>query len=177
MGQLGGGEIKETLDGNSAYIHEANFYIQDTSRTMVNKKFVVSADFKFEKTTDMELISFAYLNANGKWSYNSGVVKVTSDGKLRLHGEEKALDLKLKEKGYTNIAVVADPATSLCDVYVDEKLVRAGIKYFSFPTDAKECHIRYFDRKTGYSASIDNIKMYEGNTPEFIVPDGLTFKN
>ena len=175
-GVKGGGEIKNNLDGSYAYIHDANFYIQDTSRTMVTKKFVVSADIKFEKTTDMELISFAYLNANGKWSYNSGVVKVTADGKLKLHGEENTLDVKFKEKGYTNITIVADPVTALCDVYVDEQLVKADIKYFNFPTDARECHIRYFDRKAGYAGSIDNIKMYEGDTPEFVVPDGLTFK-
>ena len=174
-GVKGGGEIKTNLDGSYAYIHDANFYIQDTSRTMVTKKFVVSADIQFEKTTELELVSFAYKNANGKWSYNSGVVKVTADGRLRLHGEENPLNLKLKEKGYTNITIVADPATTLCDVYVDEKLVKSGIEYFVFPTDAQECHIRYFDRKAGYAANIDNIKMYVADTPEFIVPDGLTF--
>ena len=176
-GGMGGGEIKETADGNVAYIHDANFYIQDTSRTMVNEKFVVSADFKFEKMTDMELISFAFKDAAGKWHYNSGIVRLSADGRVRIHGEDKPLDIKLKEKGYTNITVVADPATSLCEVYVDQQLVKSGVKYYTFYNDAQECHIRYFDRKQGYAASIDNIKMYAADTTEFIVPDGLTFKN
>ena len=172
----GGGEIKENLDGKYAYIREANYYIQDTSRTMLTKKFVVSADIKFDKPTSIELISYVFLNANGKWSYNSGIVKVTEDGKLRIHGEDAPLDIKVKEKGYSNIAIVADPATSLCDIYVDEKLMRTGVKYVDFPADAKECHIRYFDRKEGFAAAIDNMKMYVADTPEFVVPDGLTFK-
>ena len=171
----GGGEIRTNLDGNYAYIHNANFYIQDTSKTMITKKFVVSADIKFEKCTEMELISFVFQTANGKWNYNSGIVKITADGKLRIHGEDKPLDINLAGKGYHNITVVADPFTSICDVYVDERLVKSGVKYVDFPTDAKECHIRYFDRKSGYAASIDNMKMYVADTPEFIVPDGLTF--
>ena len=173
----GGGEIRSNLDGSHAYIHSANFYIQDTSRTMVAKKFVVSADFRFEKCVGMELISFVFKNADGSWSYNSGIVKLTSDGKLKIHGDEAPLDIKVKEKGYTNIAVAVDPKTKLCDIYVDEKLVKSGVEYVKFPSDAQECYIRYFDRKYGYVAAIDNMKMYAASSPEFVVPDGLTFEN
>lgn len=175
-GADGMGEIKTGTDGNYMYIHDANFYIQDTSRTMVEQKFVVSADIKFEKTAEMELISFIFLNANGKWSYNSGIVRVTSDGKLKIAGNDTKIDITLKEKGYNNITVVCDPKTALCDVYVDEQPVAQNVKYVDCPSDAQACYIRYFDRKKGYSACIDNIKMYIADTPEFVVPDGLTFK-
>lgn len=171
------GEIKESYDGNCAYISNANFYVHDTSRTMITQKFVVSVDVKFEKIAEMELLSFAFQNADGKWSYNQGIVKVTADGRFKLYKEEEPLDVKVKSKGYTNIAVVSDPETSLCDVYIDGKLVRENIKYVKFPADAQGCYIRYFDRIEGFSACIDNMKMYVSDTPEFIVPDGLIFKN
>lgn len=170
------GEIKESLDGKCAYISNANFYVQDVSRTMLTQKFVVSADIKFEKYTEMELISYAFQKANGDWSYNSGVIKITSDGKFKLY-KDTVLDVNLKSKGYTNITVVCDPQTSLCDVYIDEQLVGSDIQYVKFPTDPKGCYIRYFYRKDGFSACIDNVKMYAADSPEFVVPDGLVFKS
>ena len=133
-------------------------------------------DVKFEKITEMELLSYAFQNADGKWSYNQGIVKLTADGRFKLYKEDAPLDVKIKTKGYTNITVVSDPKTSLCDVYIDGKLVREKVKYVNFPTDAIGCYIRYFDRADGFSACMDNMKMYVADTPEFIVPDGLMFK-
>lgn len=175
-GADGGGEIRVGADGNCLYIHDANFYVQDTSRSMVTKKFVVSFDVKFDKTTEMELLSFVFQKTDGSWNYNSGIVKVASDGHLKIFGRDAKLDVTLKDKGYNNITVVCDPKTTVCDVYVDEKLVAEKIRYVACPSDARACYIRYFDRKKGYSACIDNLKMYVADTPEFVVPNGLVFK-
>ena len=61
-------------------------------------------------------------------------------------------------------------------VYVDEKLERKDVKYVIPPTNVSRSYIRYFDRKAGYHAAADNLKVYVADTPEFIVPTGLTFK-
>ena len=175
-GSDGKGVIKTNLDGSYMYINDANFYIEDKSNTLLTKKFVVSIDVKFDKYTDIEMISFAHQKTSG-WNYNSGIVKITADGKIRIHGDDLPLDIKLSEKGYTNLTVVCDPISTLCDVYVNEKLVKKDVKYVAIPKDVKAAYIRYFDRKLGYAASADNIKLYVADTPEFVVPDGLVFKN
>lgn len=169
-------EIKNSIDGSHMYIYDCNYYIQDTSETMLKNKFIVSADIKFEKYADLELISFAHQKAGGKWNYNSGVIKITSDGKVRFFGDDTVSNVVLKSKGYNNFTVVCDPITSLCDVYINEKLVKSGIDYVDIPNDVVGVYIRYFDRKAGFAASADNLKLYVAGTPEFIVPDGLVFK-
>ena len=170
-------EIKTDLDGSYMYIYDCNYYIQDITNTMIKNKFVVSIDIKFEKFTDLELISFAHQKTDGGFNYNSGVVKITSDGKVRFHGESQASDVVLNAKGYNNFTVVCNPITAICDVYINEKLVKSGIKYVSVPSNVKNVYIRYFDRKAGFAAAADNIKMYVAATPEFIVPNGITFAN
>ena len=175
-GMGGKGVIKSNLDGKYMYINDSNFYIEDTSGTLLTKKFVVSIDVKFDKYTNIEMISFAHQKQSG-WNYNSGIVKVTADGKIKIHGDDTPLDVKLSEKGYTNLTVVCDPISTLCDIYVNEKLVKKDVKYFAIPKDVKAAYIRYFDRKPGYAASADNIKLYVADTPEFVVPDGLVFKD
>jgi hypothetical protein len=175
-GTKGKGEVRQDADGSFGYVYDANFYFQDKNKALLTKsKYVLSADIKFEKTTNMELLSIVFQTLNGSWNYNSGVVKVTADGKFMLAGEEKPLDIAVKTKGYNNLSVVFDTKTGLCDVYIDEQLVGKNIAYKVFPDDAKGCYIRYFDRKAGYAGCIDNIKMYVADTPEFVVPDGLVF--
>ncbi len=45
------------------------------------------------------------------------------------------------------------------------------------PSDIGMSYIRYFDRRAGFAARVDNIKLYVADTPEFIVPNGITFPN
>ena len=174
-GTKGTFEIRRDLDGNYMYIYDCNYYIQDLTGTMIKSKFIVSVDIKFEKFANLELISFAHQKTDGGFNYNSGVIKLTSDGKIRFHGDDNPSDVVLKSKGYNNFTIVCDPITSLCDVYVNEKLVRTGIDYIDVPKNVKNVYIRYFDRKAGFAASADNMKLYTAETPEFIVPDGLVF--
>jgi hypothetical protein len=125
----------------------------------------------------LNLFSISYRDAKGKETYNSGIVLVGTDGSLYVSGSDEPLSVKLKNKGYSNITMVYDPVTGLADVYVDEKLERKDVKYIVMPTGISKSYIRYFDRKHGFGAAADNLKVYLADTPEFVVPDGLTFKN
>lgn len=170
--------IKSNLDGNYLYLSECNYAVWDNTKSITSKKIVASLDVMFESYSKekLNLFSVSYVDTAGKMTYNNGIVLVGSDGSLYANGSDKPLSVKLKKKGYTNITMVYDPTSGLADIYVDEKLERKDVKYIIPPAGISKSYIRYFDRKAGYHAAADNLKVYVADTPEFIVPDGLTFK-
>ena len=161
------------------YIKEANYCVWDNTNSITSKKIVASMDVMFEKYANesFNLFSISYQQTNGNMVYNNGVVIVAPDGELYAYGQKKALGVKLVDKGYNNITMVYDPVTGLADLYLNEKLVATGIKYYVMPKDISRSYIRYFDRKPSYSALADNLKVYLADTPEFVVPDGIQFPN
>ena len=178
-GTNGNVEVRSNLDGNFIYVHECNYCVWDNTNSITSKKIVASIDVMFESypRERLNLFSISYRDAKGKETYNSGIVLVGTDGSLYVSGSDEPLSVKLKNKGYSNITMVYDPVTGLADVYVDEKLERKDVKYIVMPTGISKSYIRYFDRKHGFGAAADNLKVYLADTPEFVVPDGLTFKN
>lgn len=171
--------IHKDLDGSYMYIYECNYCVWDKTNTITSKKFIASLDVMFESYPNdtLNLFSVSYRNTAGKETYNSGIVKVSPDGKLYVNGSNEPLSAKLKDKGYNNITIVYDPVSGLADVYVNEKLERAGFEYIVMPTDISMSYIRYFDRKAGFVAHVDNVKLYVADTPEFVVPNGIMFPN
>lgn len=177
-GTKGNAVIRSNTDGNYLYLSECNYAVWDNTNSITSKKIVASIDVMFESypKEKLHLFSVSYVDSKGTTAYNSGIVLVGNDGSLYVNGSDKPLSVKLKQKGYTNITMVYDPTTGLADVYVDEKLERKDVKYVIPPTNVSRSYIRYFDRKAGYHAAADNLKVYVADTPEFIVPTGLTFK-
>ena len=177
-GTKGNAVIRSNSDGNYLYLSECNYAVWDNTNSITSKKIVASIDVMFESypKEKLHLFSVSYVDSKGTTAYNSGIVLVGNDGSLYVNGSDKPLSVKLKQKGYTNITMVYDPTTGLADVYVDEKLERKDVKYVIPPTNVSRSYIRYFDRKAGYHAAADNLKVYVADTPEFIVPTGLTFK-
>lgn len=177
-GTKGNAVIRSNTDGNYLYLSECNYAVWDNTNSITSKKIVASIDVMFESypKEKLHLFSVSYVDSKGTTAYNSGIVLVGNDGSLYVNGDDKPLSVKLKQKGYTNITMVYDPTTGLADVYVDEKLERKDVKYVIPPTNVSRSYIRYFDRKAGYHAAADNLKVYVADTPEFIVPTGLTFK-
>lgn len=177
-GTKGNAVIRSNTDGNYLYLSECNYAVWDNTNSITSKKIVASIDVMFESypKEKLHLFSVSYVDSKGTTAYNSGIVLVGNDGSLYVNGSDKPLSVKLKQKGYTNITMVYDPTTGLADVYVDEKLERKDVKYVIPPTNVSRSYIRYFDRKAGYHAAADNLKVYVADTPEFIVPSGLTFK-
>ena len=174
----GNAVIRSNSDGNYLYLSECNYAVWDNTNSITSKKIVASIDVMFESypKEKLHLFSVSYVDSKGTTAYNSGIVLVGNDGSLYVNGSDKPLSVKLKQKGYTNITMVYDPTTGLADVYVDEKLERKDVKYVIPPANVSRSYIRYFDRKAGYHAAADNLKVYVADTPEFIVPSGLTFK-
>ena len=174
----GNAVIRSDLDGNYLYLSECNYAVWDNTNSITSKKIVASLDVMFESYSKerLNLFSVSYVDSKGKTAYNSGIVLVGDDGSLYVSGSDEPLSVKLKHKGYTNITMVYDPTSGLADIYVDEKLERKNIGYVIPPADISKSYIRYFDRKVGYHAAADNLKLYVADTPEFVVPDGLTFK-
>jgi hypothetical protein len=174
----GNAVIRSNSDGNYLYLSECNYAVWDNTNSITSKKIVASIDVMFESypKEKLHLFSVSYVDSKGTTAYNSGIVLVGNDGSLYVNGDDKPLSVKLKQKGYTNITMVYDPTTGLADVYVDEKLERKDVKYVIPPANVSRSYIRYFDRKAGYHAAADNLKVYVADTPEFIVPSGLTFK-
>ena len=174
----GNAVIRSNSDGNYLYLSECNYAVWDNTNSITSKKIVASIDVMFESypKEKLHLFSVSYVDSKGTTAYNSGIVLVGNDGSLYVNGDDKPLSVKLKQKGYTNITMVYDPTTGLADVYVDEKLERKDVKYVIPPANVSRSYIRYFDRKAGYHAAADNLKVYVADTPEFVVPDGLTFK-
>lgn len=171
--------IRSDPDGSYMYIYECNYCVWDKTNTITSKKFVASLDVMFESypKETLHLFSVSYRNTAGKETYNSGIVKVGTDGSLYVNGREKPLSVKLKDKGYNNITIVYDPILGVADVYVNEKLESAGVTYVVMPSDISMSYIRYFDRRAGFAAHVDNLKLYVANTPEFVVPNGIAFPN
>ena len=178
-GTKGKAEVRKDIDGSYMYIHEANCCVWDKTNTITSKKFVASIDLMFESypNTNLNLFSVSYRNKSGKETYNDGIVLVGTDGSLYVNGGKTKLPTKLNAKGYNNITIVYDPTTGLADVYLNEKLEVSGVEYKVMPKDISQSYIRYFDRKHGFAALADNIKLYVADTPEFVVPDGIVFKN
>lgn len=177
-GTKGNAVIRSNTDGNYLYLSECNYAVWDNTNSITSKKIVASLDIMFESYSreKLNLFSVSYVDSKGTMAYNSGIVLVGNDGSLYVNGSDKPLSVKLKQKGYTNITMVYDPTTGLADVYVDEKLESKDVKYVIPPANVSRSYIRYFDRKAGYHAAADNLKVYVADTPEFIVPSGLTFK-
>lgn len=178
-GSNGFAKVNKELDNSYLYISECNFCVWDKTKTITSQKFVASMDLMFESypSVTFNLFSVSYRNAQGKETYNDGLIKVAPDGSLYVSGRKEPLSVKLKSKGYNNISIVLDPATGIADVYVNEKLECSGVKYVAMPADASAAYIRYFDRKLGFTAMADNLKVYVADTPEFVVPNGITFLN
>ena len=176
-GSSGYVKINNELEEGFLYISECNFCVWDDTKTITSKKFVASMDVMFEHYADvtLNLFSVSYRDSRGRETYNDGLLKVASDGSVYVSGSSEPFSVRLKTKGYNNIAVVFDPITGLADVYINEKLERSNVKYIEMPSDISKSYIRYFDRKTGFSAQADNLKVYVADTPEFIVPDGISF--
>ena len=176
-----GGTASIEKDENGSYmsIATSNYYVRDKSGIFVSgETFVLSMDLKVEQFAAAELISIVYENG-GKWAYNRGIVRLEADGSLGFYSEGKGANKEkvyLSAKGYNNITIVGDLKTNRFDVYVNEVLVRENVSYVGEPAKGATVYVRYFDQKKAYVASADNLKCYQANVPEFIVPSsGIVF--
>ena len=171
--------IEKDENGSYMSIAASNYYVRDKSGVFASgETFVLSMDIKVEQFAAAELISIVYENG-GKWAYNRGIVRLEADGSLGFYSEGKGANKEkvyLSAKGYNNITVVGDLKTNRFDVYVNEVLVREDVVYVGAPSAGATVYVRYFDQKKAYVASADNLKCYQANVPEFIVPSsGIVF--
>ena len=179
MAGSGGATVEN--DGENSYmrIYQNNYYVRDKSGVfMSGKTFVLSMDIKVEQYAAAELLSIVY-QSGSNWAYTSGLIRLKADGTLGFfaNGNGKYTgEVRLSGKGYDNITVVGDLESCLFDVYVNEKLVREDILYRGPTSSSAIVYIRYFDQKKNYVACVDNLKFYQAETPEFIVPNsGIVF--
>ena len=172
--------IEKDEDGAHMNIAASNYYVRDTSGVFASgKTFVLSMDVKVEQFASAELISIVY-QTGSKWAYNRGIVRLEADGSLGFFSKGNGAHnekLYLSTKGYNNITIIGDLKTNLFDVYVNEVLVREDVSYVGAPSENAVIYVRYFDQKKAFVASADNLKFYQANAPEFIVPSsGITFE-
>lgn len=176
-------DIKKGTDGNYGLVKTANYCVYDKAGAVKSgSKFIISMDVKYTKIgTTHSLIAFGIHYKNGETAFGNGVVSVGADGTLQFchNGDGKNTKaVRLSDKGYNNITIVGDLKSGLFDIYVNEELVRSKVQYNTkLESGATDVYVRYFDREKQFEAQVDNIKLYQGTTPEFIVPtSGIVFK-